>query len=247
LRAFFNARSLIDFKLDTTFMQPYIEKTLRHKVFIIAEAGVNHNGSLSMAFKLIDAAKTAGADAIKFQSFYTDDLVVPEAPKVLYQRKKESSLTQYEMLKRLELTASMHEKIVNYCNKRNILFLSTPFDIKSLSYLVQKFKMPLIKVASGELTHDHLLLCAARTQKPMLLSTGMSTLKEIKRALKIIAFGYLKAKKIPTLKQLKKIYSKSKVRKILEEKVVLLHCVSEYPASDLKINLNVMKKCRIYI
>ena len=150
-----------------------------NKVFIIAEAGVNHNGDIEIAKKLIDAAASAGADAVKFQTFRAENLVGKDVPKAEYQmqttEKKES---QFDMLKRLELTPAMHQQLMDYCQSKQIMFLSTPFDIESMDYLVQH-GIEVIKVPSGEITNYPYLEKAGKTGKKVILSSGMSSLVEI--------------------------------------------------------------------
>lgn len=217
-----------------------------NNVLIIAEAGVNHNGSKSLAFELIAAAKEAGADAVKFQTFNADKLVHHSAPKAQYQiantGEKES---QHAMLKRLELTAQDHHDLAAFCDKKDIQFLSTPFDLESLHFLVYELNMQMIKIASGEITNVPLLLAAAQTQLPILLSTGMTTLGDIEHALSVLAFGYLKpaADKIMPNEFLL-AYRSAEGRKALRHCVSLLHCVSNYPANYDEVNLSAIETLR---
>src|SRR6266576_6217433 len=142
-------------------------------VFVIAEAGVNHNGDLKMAFRLVEAAIAAGADAVKFQSFVADDLVSATAPKAQYQlATTDPAESQYEMIKRLELSAEAHEAISSHCAQVGIKFLSTPFN-RSSADLLQRLDVPAFKVSSGDLTDWPLLEHLARYGKPIILSTGM--------------------------------------------------------------------------
>jgi hypothetical protein len=171
------------------------------RTYIIAEAGVNHNGSLDLARELIDVAAEAGADAVKFQTFRADSLVTPSAPKAAYQRATtDAQESQHAMLKALELNADDHQSLVEHCTARGVQFLSTPFDTESLRMLVERFKMPRIKIPSGEITNGPLLLAAARTGRPIILSTGMSTLGEVEEALGVLAFGYTEIESTPGLK-----------------------------------------------
>lgn len=209
--------------------------------YIIAEAGVNHNGSLELARKLVDAAFAAGADAVKFQTFKTENLLRKDAPKAEYQmRETDKNETQYEMLKKLELDENMHESLINYCREKGIQFLSTPFDHESLNLLTDKFDLPYIKIPSGELTNGPLLLKAAQTDKPIILSTGMSSLGEIELALAVLAFGYLNQQDSPSLFAFKKAYISNEGHKALQNKVVLLHCTTEYPTLYEDVNLRAM-------
>lgn len=208
------------------------------KVYIIAEAGVNHNGSLERAKEMVRAAAKAGADAIKFQTFKAENLVSKSAPKAAYQlhatNKKE---TQYEMLKRLQLDAAMHKELLQCCKEQNIEFLSTPFDSKSLALLAGDFHLPKIKIPSGEITNAPFILEIAQTQKPVILSTGMSFLGEIETALSVLAFGYLGNGGKPSLKVFEHAYSSDEGQLVLREKVTLLHCTTEYPALYAEVNL----------
>lgn len=180
-------------------------------VFVIAEAGVNHNGSLRMAKKLVEAAKAAGADAIKFQTFKTEELVTFDAPKAEYQKKTVRSKSQFQMLKELELSDSDFLELFNYCKRKKILFMSTPFDAVSALFL-ERLGMRVFKISSGELTNVPLLLQIAKFRKPIILSTGMATLQEVKEAVRII---YLAG----------------------NNTLILLHCTSNYPTKYENVNL----------
>lgn len=213
------------------------------QVYIIAEAGVNHNGSLDMAKKLVDAAVEAGADAVKFQSFKADKLVSINAPKANYQQTTtDSTESQLDMLKKLELDESMHQDLAAYCKQQNIQFLSTPFDSDSLHMLVKQFDLPYIKIPSGEITNAPFLIEIAAKGKPVILSTGMSTLSEIEMALWVLAYGYInKETDTPNLSKCRKAYISSEGQQALQEKVTLLHCTTEYPAPFQEVNLNAIK------
>nr|MDA3832944.1 N-acetylneuraminate synthase family protein [Spirochaetales bacterium] len=145
--------------------------------FIIAEAGVNHNGSLDIACKLIDVAAEAGADAVKFQTFKAENLVSKSAPKADYQvNTTGADESQFDMIHKLELNESAHRQLMAHCQVKGIQFLSTPFDFESVDLLSGIFDLPCLKVPSGEITNGPLLLYVAQTGKPVILSTGMSTL-----------------------------------------------------------------------
>ena len=211
------------------------------RVYIIAEAGVNHNGSLSMARELINAAAAAGADAVKFQTFKADRLVSRIAPKAEYQLKTTDNIeSQFEMIKKLELSEEAHEVLIEYCQMRGIQFLSTPFDIESLNLLSSKFNLPYIKLPSGEITNGLLLLEAAKTGTPIILSTGMSTLGEVEMALGILAFGYMQQDGKPSLDAFQEAYASNTGYSLLRQKVTLLHCTTEYPAPFGDVNLRAM-------
>ena len=157
-------------------------------VFIIAEAGVNHNGSLELALRMVDAAADAGADAVKFQVFEAEKLVSANAPKAPYQEKATGSEeSQLNMLRNLELGKQAFEMIAKQCEKRKIEFMSTPFDQEKITFLTNHLGVKRIKLSSGDITDAPLLLSAAQSGKPIILSTGMSTLDEIETALGILA------------------------------------------------------------
>lgn len=185
-------------------------------VFIIAEAGVNHNGNIETAKKLVDVAADAGADAVKFQTFTAEKLVCKNACKAAYQLETtDRQETQYEMLKKLELTKGMHEELINYCEKRNIAFLSTPFDEDSLDLLME-YDLEIIKISSGEITNYPLLKKIAQTGKRVILSTGMSTMEEVKKAVHVLSDNDSKD-------------------------ITLLHCTTQYPTSYEDVNLKAMQ------
>lgn len=208
---------------------------------IIAEAGVNHNGSDDLAFSLVDAAHKAGADIVKFQTFKAKNLVTEDAKQAEYQvtnsGQKES---QYSMLKRLELSYETHHKLVKYCNDLGIEFLSTAFDSESLSFLVDDLRITRLKLPSGEITNAPLVLEHARTGCDLIVSTGMATLSEIEQVLSVIAFGYIHPEGNPTDEALQTAYFSEHGKQLLKEKVTLLHCTTEYPAPFNDINLNAM-------
>lgn len=210
-------------------------------VYIIAEAGVNHNGSLEMAKKLIKVAADAGADAVKFQTFKADNLVSKNAEKAEYQqRSTDVQESQYHMLKKLELNEEMHSVLVEYCRACGIEFLSTPFDECSLDMLIKKYDIAYIKIPSGEITNAPFLLKIAHTGKNVILSTGMSTLGEIETALKVLAFGYLNHAESPSLLAFEQAYISKEGQALLKQKVKLLHCTTEYPAPLHEVNLKVL-------
>lgn len=213
--------------------------------YIIAEAGVNHNGSLEQAVRLVDAAAEAGADAVKFQTFKADQLVSRNAAKAKYQaRTTEAAESQHAMIKKLELDEAAHEVLAQHCRARGIEFLSTPFDLGSLEMLVRKFDVSRIKLSSGDLTNAPLLLAAARSGKTVILSTGMSTLEEIEEALGVLAFGYIEDNKQPSVAAFQQAFAATIGKNALAERVSLLHCTTEYPAPFAEINLRAMHTLR---
>lgn len=190
----------------------------RNTVFIIGEAGVNHNGDIKLAYELVDIAKDAGVDAVKFQTYKTDKVISPATEMADYQKQNLcSNESQYEMVKKLELTYEDFRKIQDYCNKKGILFLSTADEEESLDYLTDDLNIPVIKMGSSELTSLPFLKHAARKNKPVILSTGMANLGEIETA-------------IDTMKNVNP-----------EIELYLLHCTTNYPTQYSEVNLMAMK------
>lgn len=217
-----------------------------NKVIIIAEAGINHNGSLDTAKKMVDVAKECNVDAIKFQTFVSDEVVTKSAPKAEYQKVSSSGTTQYEMISALELSTEEFILLKEYCDLNSILFLSSPFGLSSLEFLISSLDVQAIKIPSGEITNAPLLYRAALSNKQIILSTGMSTLFDIEEALGVLAFGYLNKKETPSIINFKKAYQSEKGKAILKEKVVLLHCVSSYPAPFDEVNLRALLTLKNY-
>ena len=217
------------------------------KTYIIAEAGVNHNGSLEMAKELVDVAAISGADAVKFQTFNAKKLVSYNAPKADYQNHTtDASESQLDMIQKLELNEQDHQILIDYCHQKNISFLSTPFDLDSVDLLAKKFDLPRIKISSGDVTNAPLLFKIAQTQKSVILSTGMCSLADIETALGVLALGYTRTSQvIPSLLEFSEAYSSQAGQKALKEKVVILHCTTEYPAPLAEINLHVMDTLHI--
>jgi N-acetylneuraminate synthase len=215
-------------------------------VYIIAEAGVNHNGNRERAFKLVDVAVKAGADVVKFQTFKADNLATKSADKAAYQKKTtDSAETHFEMLKRLELPLRTHYELAEYCKNKKIEFLSTAFDLDSLDFLANALKLKTLKIPSGEITNAPLLLAQAQTGCNLILSTGMATLGEIEEALGVLAFGLINDKTIkPSRASFQQAYCSIKGQESLKEKVTILHCTSEYPAPPQEINLKAMQTMR---
>lgn len=191
-----------------------------NKVFIIAEAGINHNGNIEIAKKLIDAAVIAGADAVKFQTFKAEKLVTQFAVKAKYQQKNTSSSeSQFEMLKKLQLSTANYRELFLYCKQKNIIFMSTPFDEESADFL-EKIGMKIFKIPSGEITNIYLLQHIAKKKKSIILSTGMADLGEIEKAVNWI-------------------YTINSMADL-----TLLHCTSSYPAATEDVNLSAIKTMR---
>ena len=189
------------------------------KVFIIAEAGVNHNGSIELAKKLIDRAAEAGADAVKFQSFKAKNLVTKTAKKAEYQETTTGiAENQFQMIKKLELDYEKHGELMNYCQEKGIMFLSSPFDLESID-LLHKLELEIFKIPSGEITNLPYLRKIGKLKKKVILSTGMSTLGDIEQALEIL-------------------------RENGTDDITVLHCNTEYPTPMKDVNLNAMKTIR---
>lgn len=209
--------------------------------YIIAEAGVNHNGSFDMARKLIDVAAEAGADAVKFQTFNAKNLVSKSAPKADYQVSTTGAEeSQFDMIRKLELDESVHRQLILYCQQKGIQFLSTPFDFESVDLLAMTFDLPCLKVPSGEITNGPLLLYVAQAGKPVILSTGMSTLDEVKQALGVLAYGFVSDGQKPSREAFQKAFLSAEGQVALRDKVRLLHCTTEYPAPFVDVNLRAM-------
>ena len=185
-------------------------------IFIIAEAGVNHNGSIELAKQLIDVAAEADADAVKFQTFIAEEVVSTDAPKAEYQKQTtDASESQLDMIKKLEISKEDHQELMDYAKHKNIMFLSTPFDERSVDLLVE-LGVPLIKISSGEITNHPFLKYIAKKGLPIILSTGMSTLEEVAEAVLAIKTAGCKD-------------------------LTILHCTSNYPARVEDCNLLAMK------
>lgn len=211
-------------------------------VFVIAEAGVNHNGSLDQARALVDLAAEAGADAVKFQTFRADKLVTTHVAKADYQIDNTGEDGgQLAMLRALELDEAAHQALVAHARERGIEFMSTPFDVDSLRFLVGSLRVGRLKLGSGDLTNAQLLLAAARSQLPLILSTGMSTLAEVEAALAVLAFGYsAEAEARPGSCAFQAAYASAAGQSALAGKVSLLHCTTEYPTPLDQVNLRAM-------
>lgn len=189
-----------------------------NKIIIIAEAGVNHNGSLVLAKKLIDAASSSGADIVKFQTFQANNLTIKNASKAEYQKKTtDKNENQFEMVKKLELSEAMHHELIAYCQQKNIIFLSTPFDHESIE-LLNRLGLDTFKIPSGEITNLPYLRHIGGLNKQIILSTGMANLGEIEAALNVLT-------QAGTAK----------------EKITVLHANTEYPTPMCDVNLRAMQ------
>ena len=210
------------------------------RTLIIAEAGVNHDGSLETALQLVDVAADAGADVVKFQTFRADLLATAGARKAEYQATNTGEGgSQLEMLRRLELSPEHHHVLAARCRERGIRFMSTGFDAGSLAFL-GTLAMPAVKIPSGDITCAPLLLQAARLRQPLIVSTGMSTLGDIEAALGVIAFGLLHDGEPGGRADFAAAYASEAGRAALQGRVTLLHCVTQYPAPAAAVNLRAM-------
>lgn len=187
------------------------------RTLIIAEAGVNHNGDIEIAYQLIDKAKEAGADIVKFQTFKADKIASAKAIKAQYQNTTtDENESQLEMLRKLEIDEQMHLDLMAYCSKKNIQFLSTPFDLESIN-LLKKLRIAIGKIPSGEITNYPYLCKMAQSFSELIVSTGMSTMKEINEALKVLIDSGAQ-----------------------KENITILHCNTEYPTPFEDVNLRAM-------
>lgn len=185
-------------------------------VLIIAEAGVNHNGSIEMAKQLIDAAAIAGVDYVKFQTFKAEKLVTKEAKQAEYQQRNAADDSQYAMLKKLELSQAQHEELVSYCKQKGVRFLSTAFDLESIEYL-HSLHLGVWKIPSGEITNYPYLKKIAQYGEPVIMSTGMCSMDDVEQAIHVLLKNGL-----------------------TKEQITLLHCNTEYPTPMQDVNLRAM-------
>lgn len=213
---------------------------MTNRVFVIAEAGVNHDGSLDDALRMVDLAAAAGADAVKFQTFDSAQLATRRAGKAAYQvRNTGADDGQLSMLKALELDRDAHRALAARAAERGVRFMSTAFDLDSLAFLAT-LDMPAIKIPSGDLTWGPMLLKAARLGRPLIVSTGMATLDEIREALAVIAFALTREGTPSGAAALNAAFADPQAQALLGERVTLLHCTTEYPAPLAAVNLRAM-------
>ncbi len=223
-----------------------ILELVKKRTIIIAEAGVNHNGSLQRALDMVDVAAESGVDIIKFQTFKAKEVVSKHAPKADYQtRTTGEAESQLEMALKLELDEVAHQSLMRYCQEKGIEFLSSPFDMCSLKFLASELQIQCIKIGSGEITNLPFLLASARTGRDIIISTGMSILGEIETALGVIAYGYT-CTDIPSgnFDEFRDAYSSIEGQRALGEHVSLLHCTTEYPSEVEDVNLKVVDTLR---
>uniref|UniRef100_UPI002623478A N-acetylneuraminate synthase family protein n=1 Tax=uncultured Brevundimonas sp. TaxID=213418 RepID=UPI002623478A len=194
------------------------------RVFIIAEAGVNHNGDADRALSMVDAAHDAGADAVKFQTFSADKLAAPGAEKADYQRRETGDGGQHAMLRALEVSEDLHHRLIARCREVGIEFMSTPFDEEAAAFLVSS-GMARIKVPSGEIVNHPFLRHLAALGRPLIVSTGMATIDEITEAVAVIA----------------DTRASNGLTTPLGDVLTILHCTSNYPAAPTDVNLRAMR------
>lgn len=209
---------------------------------IIAEVGVNHNGSVDQALRLVDAAIAAKASAVKFQTFRADRLVVSDTPRgsgrvLPFSGREESG---HAMLAALELDEEVHYRLKAHCDEGGIEFISSPFDLASLQFLTEELGVATVKIPSGEITNAPLLLLAGRSEKELLLSTGMSTLDEVAQALAVLAFGLVQDPVAPSVAAFQAAYRSEPGQWVLRRQVTLLHCTTAYPTPSKAVNLRAM-------
>jgi sialic acid synthase SpsE len=207
--------------------------------FIIAEAGVNHDGDLSRAIELVSIAAESKANAVKFQYFNPESIVHPSAKRAQYQTQHDQSNNQESLLKNLQLNKKDFETLKINCEKQNIEFMATPFDLNALQHLLD-ISIERIKIASGDIIFFPLLLKAAQSQKPIILSTGMANLAEIEQALAVIAYGALEKGYPKSMEHCYQVYWKPEAHSWLQNKVTLMQCTSEYPTPPNAYNLKTL-------
>ena len=213
--------------------------------YLIAEAGVNHNGDPGRALEMVDAAAEAGADAVKFQTFDPAALVTATAPQADYQvRNLGDTGGQLAMLQRLALAPEDHFRLAERCAARGIDFLSSPFDLDSARFLSGEMGLRRLKLGSGELTNAPLLLTIAQAGCDLILSTGMSDLDEVRQALGVLAFGYLAPDRAPGRADFAETLEEDAAWAALRQRVTLLHCTTEYPCPIDQVNLRAMDSLR---
>jgi N-acetylneuraminate synthase len=220
------------------------ETPTNNPTFIIAEAGVNHNGSLDLALDLVDAAARTGADAVKFQTFRAERLVTTVAKRAPYQAANlGEDGDQLSMLRKLELSERDHYTLIARCQVRGIAFMSTAFDADSLTF-VASLNVPVLKIPSGDITAAPLLVQAARTGKPLIVSTGMATLTDIEQALGVIAYAATSTADPDSRAVFERAFASPAGQAVLKSRVTLLHCVTDYPAPPASVNLRAIDTMR---
>ncbi len=209
-------------------------------VFIIAEAGVNHNGDMALARGLIDAACAANADAVKFQTFTAEEVTIESAPKANYQMElTRPDESQLDMIRTFQLRREAHFELTAYCAEKGIRFMSSPFDIDSLHFLTDRLHLDILKIPSGELVNGPMLMAAGTSGCDIILSTGMADMAEIETALGVLAYAMTGGDE-PAPGAFKAAFDSAEGQDLLRRKVSLLHCTTAYPTPYADVNLRAM-------
>lgn len=210
-------------------------------VFVIAEAGVNHNGDIKLAHDLVDAAHAAGADAVKFQTFIAEEVTIESAPKAKYQKevtRPDESL--YDMIRGFQLDHAQHMDLKSHCDDKGIRFMSSPFDLESLRFLCDDMKLDILKIPSGEIVNGPLMIAAGKSGLDIIMSTGMADMDEIRTALGVLAFA-MTVDADPADADFNAAFESPEGQKALREKVSILHCTTAYPTPFADVNLRAMR------
>ncbi len=209
--------------------------------FIIAEAGVNHNGDLDLARGLIDAACAAGADAVKFQTFTAEEVTIESAPKAQYQKElTRPDESQLDMIRTFQLSRDAHFGLIGYCRDKGIRFMSSPFDIDSLHFLCRDLALDILKIPSGEVVNGPMLMAAGQSDCDIIMSTGMADLDEIRAALGVLAYA-MTGGTAPSPAAFESAFASDAGRAAIEARVSLLHCTTAYPTPYDEVNLRAMQ------
>jgi len=219
-----------------------------NRTYVIAEVGVNHNGILSTAHDLIDAAAECGADAVKFQTFQASELVNQDLGQAPYQRKGKSSLrSQFQMLRELELSFSSHYELRQHADDRGLEFLSTPYDLDALKFLRDEIKVPVIKIASADITYGQLLFAAGQSKCDIILSTGMATMDEVQTALSLVRSGAQESGRVVGIDEpIIQKPGQSIRRGPADPEIVVMQCTSNYPSAPHEAHLKVLETFKHY-
>ena len=213
---------------------------MKNKIHLIAEIGVNHNGSINIAKKMISLAKKCKCDFVKFQLFRAENLVKKSSPLANYQKKNSlNSKTQFDMLKKLEFDHSQIKKLKKFCDTKKINFLCTPFDLEEISFLHKVLKLKYVKISSSDLDNYPMLFYAGQNFKKIFLSTGLADLQKVNMALKVLSFAQKNKKFEKCFKRMNN-YKKENYSS-LANKVVIFQCTSSYPCDESEANLNVLQ------
>lgn len=209
--------------------------------FVIAEAGVNHNGNMDLAHGLIDAACDAGADAVKFQTFTAEEVTIESAPKASYQKElTRPDESQLDMIRTFQLSRDAHFELMNYCRGKGIRFMSSPFDIDSLHFLCRDLSLDILKIPSGEIVNGPMMMAAGQSGCEIIMSTGMADLAEIRTALGVLAYAMTGGGE-PAPAAFESAFASPDGQAALRKRVSLLHCTTAYPTPYGEVNLRAMQ------